>query len=789
MVETILRDIRYGIRQLWTQRGFAFVAVLTLALALGLSTALFSIFDAAILHPLPYPHPEQLVDVSVRSQQRSGRTVQLDPSIDDVRLMRASQGVFSAVAIWQNGPAALVDSAQPERLEGYEIDEGYLGLYEVTPVIGRGIEPADTVVGAAPVVLLGYDYWQRRFGGSRDVLGQAIRFESSAATVVGVLPATFERSKAIWRPFVATPMLLTMRGSGKSVYGRLRPGVTVDQAAQQLTAALNGRPGARPGRSIALEPLLTRTIAKYRTTMNVLSGAVLLILLIACVNVSGLLLARGAVRSSELAIRVSIGASRARVVRQLLTESLLLALAGGAAGLLLAQWSLDTLVANVPVSLPSNVPVSLNLRVLGFGLALSLAVGLIFGLAPALRLSRARPELLHGRRFGSSLSRRNTSFLIGAEVALAVVLLAGAGLMLRSFDRMLAIDLGFQPQGIVTLETQTIDPAPAVVGQYYPALLDLIRARPGVAAAGAIDQLPLGGRSTVTSAQGEVADDVHVRQILPGYFEAMGLSLRSGRFPTEQDRASARRVTVINEEAAKRLFPGGSPIGRAVVLQAGTAGLEVIGVVADVRFWGPLRPTAAELYQLFGAGGDSGVRLPRTLTVVVRPAGDGRGLFADLRQAALSVGPRVLVGRVRSGDAWLDDGLVTPRQRTVLLTLLGALGLILALVGIFGMTAYTVARRRQEIGVRMAFGAQPRDVVAMMVKETARPVVIGIVLGLAGAGLATRLIRSFLFETTPTDPSTFMLVAIALGVAACLAAWIPTSRAARVDPVRALRAD
>jgi putative ABC transport system permease protein len=791
VMETILQDVRYGVRLLWTQRGFSLVAVLTLALGIGVSTALFSVIDAAMLHPLPYPHPEQLVEVTIESPQRDGRRLELDPSIDDVRVMLASPRVFSDLAVWRSSQPSLVDGPDPERLRSNLISEGYLGLYGVAPVMGRGIEATDTVVGAAPVVLIGYDYWQQRYGGSRDVLGQPIRFDTGPATIIGVLPASFERSTPIWRPFVVRSPVDSMRGVGKYVYGRLRPGLSLAQATRELTATVNRQTSARAGQAVVLDSLVAGAIAQYRTTVTILSCAVALILLIACVNVAGLQLARGAMRLPELAIRAAIGAGRFRLVRQLLTESLVVALAGGAAGLCLAWWTLDALVANLPMSLPSNAPAAINLRVLGWSAALSIGTGLIFGLAPALRLSRVRVvgTLTAGRQPGSALSRRNGQLLIAAEVALAVVLLTAAGLMVRSFGRMLAVDLGFKPDAIVTLEAQTVDPSPATVGPYYPALLDLIRRLPGVAAAGAIDHLPLGGTSLFISARGAAEVTVRVRQVLPGYFEAIALPLRSGRLPTETDRTSSRAIMVVNDAAASRLFPDGSPLGRGVVLQGSHVTGEVIGVVGDVRFNGPLLPTAPEVYQVIRPVADPSLPITRALVVVVRPSGDSRALPAELRQAAVAVGPRVLVGRVRNGGGWLDDEVMTPRRRTVLLGLLGGLGLLLTLVGIFGMTAYAVARRTREIGVRMALGAWPRDVVLMMVAGVAMPAGLGIVVGLVGAALATRVIASFLFETPPTDPGTFALVAVAIGAAAGLAAWIPARRAARVDPVRALRTE
>jgi putative ABC transport system permease protein len=791
VMETVIQDARYGLRLLWTQRIFSLVAILTLALGIGMSTAVFSVIDAAMLRPLPYPHPEQLVNVSIEEPQTDGRKLRLAPSGDDVTAMRASGRVFADLAFWRNiFVPPIAEGPQPERLRGMEINDEYLGVYGASPIIGRGIERADTQPDAPDVMLLGYDYWQTHFGGKPDVLGRTVHFDDGAATIVGVLPATIGREIAIWRPLQMTPLLASLRGSGASIYGRLRPGMTLDQAQRDLTGLLAHQPNVRPGQSVKMYSLLDRTIASYQTTVNVLASAVGLVLLIACVNVAGLLLARGTTRLSEFAIRASIGAGRARLIRQLLTESLVLSVLGGMAGVALAWWSLDAIVANIPMTLPSNAAPTINVSVLTFSAGLSLLTSVVFGLAPALRLSRTGVSgaLASGSRHaGSPLTRRGSQVLIGAEVAMAVVLLAGAGLMIRSLDRMLAVDLGFDPDRFVTLETETVDPAPATLAQYYPALAAAIRTLPGVAAVGAVNDLPLiGGRTfVVVTTDGGIHSGITVRQVLPGYFEAIGLPLRAGRTPLDIDRASGRHVVVVNEAAAKLLYPSDSPLGHRLDLAKQAA--EVIGVVGDVRFEGPLRPGVPEVFRIFDPVNDP--HPPRSMVVVVRPSGDLRGLPVLLRQAALGVGPRVLVDHIRTGRDLLAEDVVRPRQRTVLLSLLGGLGLLLSLVGVFGMTAYAVARRTQEIGVRMALGAQPGDVVLTMVHDAVVPIAAGIAVGLGGAMFATRVIATFLFNTTPTDPATLVAVVLTLAVAAGVAAWLPARRAARVDPVQALRAE
>jgi putative ABC transport system permease protein len=799
-MDALLQDIRYGIRQLLRQRGSSIVAVLTLALGIGASTAIFSVVDAAMLRPLPYPDPEQLVDVHVEIAQRDGQVFTPSPSMADVRLWQQADEVFSKVAGWGSEfRGRIVDGPEPERVQVSRFTEDYLSIRGVTPLVGRDFTFEDTQVGAPSVALLGYGYWQNRYAGRREVIGETLRLDDGVVTIIGVLPASFNADVPLARPLQVPPAEIPRRGTGRvSVIARLQPGVTVEQASARLLARVAGGPpsdGSGTPVRVLVSSLLESAVSRYQTTVNIIASAVGLILLLACVNVAGLLLARGAARQPELAVRASLGARRLRLIRQLLTESIVLALAGGVVGVVLAWLSLNAIVANIPMTLPANSPVTLNVRVLAAAIALLVPTVLIFGLVPAVRLSHVRVVSAlarGGRQSGFSLSRRGGQFLIAAEVALAMVLVIGAGLMLRSFARLSAVDLGFNPDGLITMEVLPLERDPAAHKTYYAALLQRLRTIPGVQSVGLVDSFALGSGSSYTGFRGK-GERVFARVVdaLPGYFETIGARLRGGRLPTDADYTSGFRGTVVNESAARALFPDGPAVGRRFTRADGQDrdSWTVLGVIADLRHGGPLDRRGTNFPQVFFPLQSAELELDQAMMVVLRPSGRIPALGERLRLTAQSIGPRVLVERIRPADDWFGDRVITPRRRTVLLGLLGGLGLVLALVGVFGMTAYAVSRRTAEIGVRMAFGAQPGQVVRTILRDSAVPIAIGVALGLGGAAAVTRVIQSFLFETTPTDTVTFAAVALTLVAAGCLAALVPAMRAARVDPVATLRAE
>jgi predicted permease len=784
-VEDARRDVRYGFRALHRTPGFAAVAIVTLALAIGAATAIFSVIDAALLRPVPYEKPEEIVTAGIGEafEQRLG------PSAVDIERWRISTGVFVKIGMGrETGPPLIVDAGTPERLTVGTASEDFLEVFGVSPILGRGINSDDRRPGSPLVVLLGHKYWQTRLNAAPDVLGRSIRVDDASATIVGILPAGFYPETMVWRPHVVPPPMYAMRGTGVSVYGRLRPGLDIETAARELTADISSQ--QKPALRVWVTSLYEETTSRYGRTIAVLSGAVALIVLIACVNVAGLLLARGATRHPELAIRTSIGASRGRLIRQLLTESVVLASAGGIAGVLLTYLTLNAIVGLVPLRLPANVTPAVNFQVLAFALALSVVTSIAFGLAPALKLSRARVNThvaASRMRHGSALTRRGGQAVIAVEVAMALVLVTGAALMIRSFSKIIAIDVGFEPDAMVTMDVVPVETNPAAHQAYYRALIQRVREIPGIAAAGGGDRPPLDGSGSYTSATiNGRSISIALRSVMPGYFEAIGMPLRQGRFLTEADY-NGPPSAVLGESAARAMFPGQSAVGQAFVLQKKS--WTVIGVVGNARLKSPLIQDRArpDLYLMHQPAERS--RSGPGVTVVVRPEGQIPRLAEQLRHAAHAVGPPVIVERIRHGREWFDDRVATPRQQAILLSLLGGLGLLLTLVGIFGTTAYAVARRTQEVGIRMALGARVGQMVGAIVLDAAWPVVLGLAIGLAGAAAVTRVIGSFLFETAPTDPLTFVTTAVALAATALMAAWIPARRAAHVDPVKALRAE
>jgi predicted permease len=798
MLETMVQDVRYGLRILRRQRSHSILAIATLALGIGVSTALFSVIDAALLRPLPYPHPEQLVTLDVQESDSSGKSSRFAPSIADIRTWRTLSTVISHAGTGRVAGFVplIVDTGTPQRLTVAEASEDFLETYGITPVLGRSIAADDTRDGAAPVALLSYAFWRREFGGDANVLGRQMRIQDRPVTIVGVLPAGFYGDTAVWQASQFSAARADRRGSGTPAIARLQPGVTLPQARAAFDAVISAPTTLGPNTIAAravIESMYDDETSQFGATINTLTMAVGLILIIACVNVAGLVLARGATRHVELAIRTAIGAGRGRLIRQLITESLLLAFVGAFIGVLLACVSLDSLVALIPLSLPPNSPVEISTTVLVSALGLAAVTAFVFGMVPALKLSRP-PKMISnmlvvGGIGSAPLSKRVGQWLIGTEVALALVLMTGSGLVLRSFAKLVSVDLGFDTANVLTLEVEPLERNAAVRRDYYTTLAETLRQLPEVVSAGAIDQNALNGGATyygVRTDTGAVFDGPQ-RTVLPGYFEAAGARPLAGRLLLDDDRVTGEAV-VVNAIASQRYFDG-QAVGHTLGMGPDETArhLRIVGVIATLRHGGPQGRIRPELYMLPDPKDVEASSMRLGMVIRLR---DGASLSIErLKQTAESIGPRALVDRARPAADLFARQVARPRQRMLLLTMLGVFGLLLTLVGIFSMTAYAVARRTREIGVRVAFGARPAQVVRAMIGDAVWPVALGLVAGVAGTYYATRIIASFLFQITPHDAATLVCVVGLLAVAALFAAWVPARRAASIDPVVALRAE
>lgn len=804
-VDELLQDLRHARRLFARQPAFSAVAIGTVALATGVTASLFSVIDAAILRPLPYPNPEQIVTAAVatRRQGMGDRVFHPSPSLVEMRRWQEA-GVFSAIAGWDSViPDRVIDGPTPERVTGREITSGYFAVFGVAPVIGRDFNEEDSAPGAPPAIILAHAYWRDRLGADPDVIGSTIRYDGEPAVVVGVVPAGFQPDVTVWRPMGAEARDPAERGEVGNVRGRLRDGIRIEEAERLLSAITPAGDARSPegevgtGR-VALTSLLSRAAERSRATVALLAGAVGVLMLIGCVNVAGLLLARGTTRRAELAVRASMGAGRARLIRQLLIESTALSVSGCLVGVVVAWLSLDALVSMLPLSFQPGVPPVIDLRVLTACAVLAIATGIVCGLTPALALSRSGPgtvlRTVHGGR-GHSLSPRGTQCLVAVEIALAVVLVVAGGLMIRSFDRLTSVDLGFDPEGVVAFTVVPVDAERAARASYYEDVLRAVRAIPGVESAGAVDAFALSQTRFSTAVWSEGVDTAAaVHHVLPGYFEAMGFRLRQGRFPTSAETGLA---AVITASAARELFPAGGAIGHRITFHRAAfartdrvpLSFDVVGVMADLHHGGPAGERRPSVFATLPADSGPSWLTATGMTVVVRPR-QGQRVPEDLLLGATrGPGSRAIVGPVRTGPAWFGDLVATQRHRTVLIGTLAAFGLALVLVGIFSTTAYAVARRTREIGVRMALGAAPRSVVTMVIRDVAGPAAAGLIVGLGIAAYASRLVQDFLFEIGPRDPQAFAAGVVVIATTALAAAWVPARRAAQVDPVTTLRAD
>ena len=811
---TLLRDARFAVRALVKQPGFALVALLTLTLGIGANTAIFGIVNAVLLRPLPYDEPDRVVLLWSHWINWSKTWLSQPELVDYQQQLRS----LEHVAGFTNTSFNLTGAGEPLRVAAAQVQPEIFPAIGVRPILGRVFTAEDDTPGHEHVAMLTEGLWRSQFGSDAAIVGRTIQLDATAYIVVGVLPAATRlpldyatrTTTQVWVPIALGPNDPQQRGSHfLNALGRLGPGVTLEQAQAEVNTLTSGFIQRFPNAydrefGLTLTTAPAEVFGTVRPALLVLLLAVGAVLLIACANVANLLLARSEARHKELAIRSVLGASRRRIVMQLLAESLLLSLAGGAAGTVLAAALTRALAALDPLKIPRVQDITLDGRVLAFTAAISIVTGIVFGIVPALQSARAdlQPVLKEGGRDSRSGSGWLRRALVVAEVAASVALIAAALLLARSFTRLLSVDAGFNPEQVLTLRT-SLPPA------RYPDGLSMVRAYAeigrrlresvGVRAAGGVTGLPLattrGDWSIVLEGEAssrrlDRAADWQV--VTPGYFEALGIPLKAGRTFTDADRADTLQVIVINEAMARRFWPGQNPLGRRLTMGQNDRWITVVGVVADVHHRGLDAIPRPEMYRphtQFHFGGGLEAPAVSTLTWVVRTTGDPRAATSYARAAVQSVDPNLGISDVATMDQVLADSTSDRRLNLMLFALLGGLALALATVGVYGVVAYSVAQRTHEIGVRMAVGAQPVDVVRMIVQEGGRLGVAGVVVGLAFAAAAARLIRGLLFDVSAADPATFVAAPIVLRAIAILASYIPARRATRIDPIIALRGE
>ncbi len=791
------QDVRYGFRTLLQAPGFTAVAVLTLALGIGANSAIFSVVHAVLLEPLPYEQPERIVMVWERLLKRGVNSSATAPNFAD---WRERNEVFVNLAGWRGQSFTLTGVDQPERIPGVLASAALFPLLGTEAKLGRTFLPEEEQPGRHRVVVLGHGLWQRRFGANPGIVGTAVTLNAEPYTVVGVMPEGFQFPAGVdlWTPLALDARQLSFTGSHViQVAGRLQPGMTLEQAQAGMNALARRiepkRPNSNSGWGVVLVPLQEQMVSGVRQGLWILLGAVGFVLLIACANVANLLLTRAAARGREVAIRAALGAGRWRLVRQLLTESVLLALLGGSLGLLLSLWGMETLVRFAPAGLPRIGEVRMNGWVLGFTALAALLTGALFGLAPALRASRAE---LTGSLRGTLAARSRvpvSGFLVVSETALALMLLIGAGLLIRSFARLQVVRPGFDPRGVLTAQIDLYGDVPRQAAFWHD-VLERVAGLPGIRAAGVVSGLPLAGphRNMVVTIEGRPPVELSqmpfafYKVASPDYFRALGVPLLRGRPFTERDLPGAPRVMLINDTMARRYWSGEDPVGKRLRLDNGEPGwVEVVGILGDVRQLGLESEPGAEMYIPFR-------QVPASffpaMTLVLRAAGvPPESLMAAVTGEAQKLDPNAPVYNLRTMDEILARSMASRRFSLGLLGLFAGIAMGLAAVGIYGVMAYSVSRRTHEIGIRMALGAQGGDVLRLVVVESLGLTLGGIALGMAGAWALTRLLAGGLYGVSPTDPATFLVVALLLAAVALLASYLPARRASRVDPLTALR--
>jgi len=809
-MEELWRDVRFAARTLVKSPGFTLVAVATLALGIGANTAIFSVINAILLRPLPYPQAERLVFLTEWSEQ----VPEMSFSVANLKDVRDQNTVFESVVGYNgqnfilSGAGAAGSAGEAERVNGRQVTSGLFVTLGKQPILGRSFGAEEEKPGAAGVALLGEGFWERRFGRDPGIVGRTLVLSGETFTVIGVMPKTMHGS---WRNTeIFTPLLRledriggeNNRGNHPGIYviGRMKPGTSLEKARAEvktIAAQLAERyPNSNAKQSMTAEPLHEAVVGDLRPALMLLVGAVAFVLLIACANVANLLLARAANRQREIAVRLALGARRGRVLRQLLTESVMLSLLGAVAGVLVGYLGLEALLASLPGNVPRADEVRIDVVVLAVTAALAVVTGLAFGIVPAWRALSTRlhePLKEAGRGSVGPGQHRVRNALVIAEVSMALVLLVGAGLMLRSFYRVLHADAGFRPEGLVIANValpQTGYSEPAKRTALFERALAELKTQPGVKAAAATLPL-LGGWQSSFNVEGKPEPppgqrpSADIARVSPGYFAVMGIRVLEGRVFEERDREGAPRVCIVDETLARTHWPAQSPLGKRVKFgrhdNADEPWMEVVGQVAHVKNYGVDEESRVELYLPFLQSTGSG------FTLVARTDNASGVVASGMRAAMRSANPDIPLYAIRSLDELVAERSAERRLAAQLIGVFATVALVLAAVGIYGVMSYAVAQRTQEIGIRMALGAGQENILQMVLKNGAALALAGVAIGLLAAFLLARLISSQLFQTSAADPPTFSIVPLLLLAVALLASYLPARRAARVDPMTALR--
>ena len=804
-MNTILQDLSYGLRMLWKDLSFTFVAVTVLALGIASSTAIFSVVDQVLLHPLAYPDADSLLVVSQTT--RSTGTWNYDASPANYLDWASQNHVFSLIAASSGMQANLAGEDKPERIRITMATATFFPLFGVNPILGRTFGADDAKPGNAQVAVLSYDLWQRRYGSDRAIVGRDLLLDGEKRTVIGVMPKGFspDRYGELWIPSpFDVPMHPLSLGkdprefrdrSYLDVWARMKSGVTLQQARAEMdriSRVLEKQyPDANKDVGIGLSPLHEETISKIRPVLLVLSAAVLFVLLIGCANIANLLMARAAARSKEISIRAALGATRGRLVRQLLTESVLLAVIGGALGVILAAWGIPLLLSLSPAEIGGFLQVGLNREVLGFTLLASIATGLMFGIAPALYASQSNPnESLRVNERGSTFSRsRGRAVLVSAEVALSLMLLVGAGLMVRSFAKLTRVDAGFNPDRLLVFNLglpTSVDSSRQAA--FFTQVVDRIRQLPEVKEVGAVSRLPLAGGNSSRSFRVLGSDqdyNADIRISTPDYFRTMEIPLLRGREFNAHDRVGSVPVAMLNEEAARKVFPGQDPIGKYVVkFGPSEATVQIIGVVGNVRHVTLERAPRPEIYLPV-----SQAQWPSMFVAVRTLAQNPLTMLNTVQNAVWSVDKNIPLANVRTMGDVIAQSVGRQKFTMLLLTIFAGVAMVLASIGLYGVISYSVSQLTREIGIRIALGARRDQVSKLIVGEGMTLVGWGLAIGIVGSVALTRLISSLLFGVSATDITTFVVVSVILILVAFLASWLPARRASVVDPIVALRTE